>query len=366
MTPLEQELKATIKLDGPMPLERYMGHCLAHPEHGYYMSRDPFGRGGDFTTAPEITQMFGELIGIWCLSTWKMLDAPDPLNLIELGPGRGTLMADLLRATNIMPGFAEATSIHLVETSPALKTAQQKTLKNSGFNVSWHSHIGEVPQGLSLIIANEFLDALPVRQLQLTDTGWHERMVGLDDEGAMQIGLSADPLPASLIPAWAHDEQLGAIVEIAPARQDYCNDLAERMAANESAALFIDYGHARPGPGDTIQAVQKHNSVDILHEPGQSDLTAHVDFAAAAECFTNAGLKTYPVITQSRFLAGMGLAERAQMLAKRGDSRHKMTIQRAAERLAAGNQMGQLFKVLIAAHSNVAELAPFAQMSEEN
>ncbi len=365
MTPLERELTAIIRQDGPLTIERYMALCLGHPEHGYYMSRDPFGRGGDFTTAPEVSQIFGELIGIWCISTWQMMGTPGEVRLVEIGPGRGTLMADLLRASKVMPGFAESITVHLVETSPTLKAAQARTLERSGIDIAWHGHLDEIPPGPVLIVANEFLDALPVRQLQLTETGWHERMVGLASDGeSLQIGLSADPLPAALVPDWAAGADVGAIAELCPARDAYCRAIAERLATAPGAGLFIDYGHSISGTGDTVQAVRKHRSVDILHQPGNSDLTAHVDFQRAARMFTAAGLNVYGPITQSRFLAGMGLAERLDILTKRGDARRRMSLRSAAQRLVAGNQMGQLFKVLVATHPDVPEPAPFAQMAE--
>jgi SAM-dependent MidA family methyltransferase len=364
MTPLERELVAMIAVDGPMPVERYMSVCLSHPEHGYYMSRDPFGRGGDFTTAPEVSQMFGELIGIWCVSTWQVLGAPDPVHVIELGPGRGTLMADLLRAAGIMPGFAEAARVHLVETSPALRAMQEKALAASGYQVDWHGHVADVPAGASVIVGNEFLDALPVRQLQRGAAGWHERQVGMDASGALCIGLGADVLPAGVVPDWAGDAPEGSIVEVAPVRDDYCRAIAARLNSEAGAGLLIDYGHLRHGFGDTLQAVQKHKMVEILHEPGLSDLTSHVDFEAVREVLAGEGCKTCGAITQSQFLAGMGLAERVDMLTKRGDTRQKMRVKQAAQRLVAGNQMGQLFKVLAVTSADVAEPAPFAQMAE--
>ncbi len=364
MTPLARQIAETIRLDGPIPLERYMALCLGHPEHGYYMTRDPLGRAGDFTTAPEVSQIFGELIGIWCISTWQMMGAPDDLHLVELGPGRGTLMADLLRATKIMPGFDESTHVHLVDTSPALAARQQKALARSGFDIAWHSHIDEVPAGNTLIVANEFLDALPVRQIERGEAGWHERMVGLDADGQLTLGLAADPLPANLIPDWAHRAAPGSIAELAPARDAYCRTIASRLGSDPGAALLIDYGHTASGIGDTLQAVQHHQPVGILHQPGEADLTAHVDFAAAKALFDAEGLTTHGPITQSRFLAGLGLAERLDILCRRADARTRMTLKRAAQRLVAGNEMGQLFKVLAVTHPDVPEPAPFAQMAE--
>ncbi len=364
MTRLCEHIIAMIRQDGPLTVDRYMNLCLAHPEHGYYMSRNPFGRRGDFTTAPEISQMFGELIGIWCVSSWQNMLAPDPFCLVELGPGRGTLMADLLRAVKMMPGFLDAVRVHLVETSPALRAKQQSTLAPAGIEIHWHDVVDTVPGGPALVVGNEFFDALPIQQLQRTETGWHERVIGLSDDDHLQIGLAGDPVPAAVVPAWAQDGEIGDIAELGPARTNYAHRLAERVAGDGSALLFADYGHTRSGPGDTLQAVAKHRPVDVLHRPGECDLTAHVDFAALGDCFARAGLKTYGPVTQSRFLAGMGLAERADMLSKRGGARQRIRIADAARRLVAGTEMGHLFKVLIATDRDMATPAPFAQMDE--
>ena len=362
MTPLETQIIETIRQSGPMTLDRYMTLCLAHPEYGYYMSRDPFGRGGDFTTAPEISQMFGELIGIWCISAWQTLQTPDPFHLVELGPGRGTLMADLLRAAKVMPGVHDSMRVHLVETSPVLRKVQEKTLDGIGPTVEWHDDIATLPEGPAIIIGNEFFDALPVQQLQRSDTGWHERVVGLDEEGQLQFGLASDRVPDAVVPDWAQDSETGDITEIAPVRADYAMRAARHVADQDGALLFIDYGHTRSGTGDTVQAVSKHNPVDILHEPGECDLTAHVDFAELESCFSNEGLVTYGPVTQSRFLAGMGIAERLDMLSKRGGARERMKLADAARRLVAGTEMGHLFKVLVATHSDMDTPQPFAQL----
>jgi len=362
---LEQQIIETIRQDGPLPLDRYMNLCLAHPEHGYYMSRDPFGRGGDFTTAPEISQMFGELIGIWCVSSWQTLQAPDPFHLVELGPGRGTLMADLLRAAKVMPGFHDSVRVHMVETSPVLRALQEKTLAATGLSTTWHHDISSLPQEPTIFIGNEFFDALPVQQIQKSEAGWHERVVGLGEDAKLQVGLASDRVPEAIVPDWARDGEAGDITEFSPARADYAMHLAKHVAECGGAMLLIDYGHTRPGTGDTLQAVSQHNPVDILHEPGECDLTAHVDFAALEACFKDAGLATYGPVTQSRFLAGMGIAERMEMLTKRGGARERMKIAEAARRLVAGTEMGHLFKVLIATHKDMPAPQPFAQMEKE-
>ncbi len=364
MTPLSEHIVAMIRQDGPLPMDSYMNLCLAHPEHGYYMARDPFGRAGDFTTAPEISQIFGELVGIWCVSTWQTMQVPDPFNLIELGPGRGTMMADLLRAVKVMPGFLESVEVHLVETSPALRRLQTATLAQSGAQVHWHEDIESIPDRPTLVIGNEFFDALPVRQLQYTEIGWYERVIGLNRSGELQIELAGDRVPDAALPDWMQDAEVGEVAELSPARADYATRLARRVAGDGGALLVIDYGHVRPGPGETLQAVSRHNPIDTLGQPGECDLTAHVDFAALEDCFVDAGLSTFGPITQSQFLAGMGLAERLEMLTKRSGARERMKIVDAARRLVAGTEMGHLFKVLVATHAELAKPAPFAHMKE--
>ncbi|HEX2727344.1 MAG TPA: SAM-dependent methyltransferase, partial [Beijerinckiaceae bacterium] len=199
MSALLDELRQVIAVEGPIPLDRYMGLCLGHPVHGYYVTRDPFGAHGDFTTAPEISQMFGELVGLWAAEVWRLMGSPRQMRLVELGPGRGTLMADLLRAARIVPGFAQAVSVHLVETSPVLRARQQDTLAASGVPVAWHDRFADVPEGPAVVIANEFFDALPISQFVRTGRGWHERLVGLDADGQLAFGLASEPraeLPA--------------------------------------------------------------------------------------------------------------------------------------------------------------------------
>ncbi len=364
MTSLKTEIVAAISVDGPMPVERYMSLCLSHPEHGYYMSRDPFGVKGDFTTAPEVSQMFGELIGIWCVSMWQTMEAPDPVHLIELGPGRGTLMADLIRAARVMPGFLDAARIHLVECSPVLRGMQEQALKSSTAKVSWHGDIEDVRDGPSLVIANEFFDALPVQQLQLADDGWHERVVGLDGDGKLRLGLARDAVPMAAVPQWLETCEPGDIIELAPARQSYAARVARRIANHSGALLFIDYGHTRSGAGDTLQAVQKHRYVDLLSRPGAADITSHVDFEALSACVESEELVSYGPMAQNRFLTGMGITERAEMLAKRGGARERMKVTEAVRRLMAGTEMGHLFKVLAATSKGLPPPQPFAQSPE--
>ncbi len=348
-----------IAVDGPMPVDRYMALALGHESHGYYMGRDPFGRAGDFITAPEVSQMFGELIGIWCAAGWQMMDAPAEWNLIELGPGRGTLLADLVRACSVMPGLREGMKIHLVEMSPALKIIQAETLKRAGIEATWHERLEDVPDGQSLIIANEFFDALPISQLQKQAGQWHERVVGLTGDGKLAFGLASDRVAPALVPSWAGSAEDGDIVEFSPVRDAVAREIGRRITTHMGAALIIDYGHMHSAAGDTLQAIRKHQFADVLAQPGEADVTSHVDFEALTGAVTADGAKPYGPVMQGDFLIKMGLKEREEMLRARADARQRIRLAKGAQRLVSGNQMGQLFKVLAVTHPDMPKPAPF-------
>lgn len=356
---LKRELVAMIAAEGPIGVDRYMDLCLGHARHGYYMRHDPFGRAGDFTTAPEVSQMFGELIGVWCAAAWQAMDSPGPFHLVELGPGRGTLMADLLRAARVVPAFVKAARVALVETSPVLRQSQEKALSGSGAPVQWHSGLDDVPPGPTILVANEFLDALGVKQLVRTDSGWHERLVGLDASGKLAFGLAPDPLPSGLLPQWAQAAAPGDIIEVSPARQATAQAIGVRLATRGGTALIIDYGHLRSSPGDTLQAIRAHAFQDVLDSPGQSDLTSHVDFEALGSALREGGAAIHGPLTQSAFLSAMGLAERAEVLKHRADPSIHMEIDAAVSRLADESQMGHLFKVIAATHPDLPPPYPF-------
>jgi NADH dehydrogenase [ubiquinone] 1 alpha subcomplex assembly factor 7 len=358
---LERELVAMIAAEGPLSVERYMALCLGHPRHGYYMRRDPLGRAGDFTTAPEISQIFGELIGIWCATAWQAMGAPSPYHLIELGPGRGTLMADLLRATRGVKGFVEAARVALVETSPVLRQSQGKTLAHSGVPVHWYARLEDVPPGLTLLVANEFFDALAIRQLVRTDSGWHERLVGLDKSARLAFGLAADRLPVAIVPEWAQAATPGEVVEISLARENAAQVIGTRLKTMGGAGLIIDYGHVRSAPGDTLQAVRTHAFQDVLDRPGESDLTSHVDFESLGLALRKGGAVLHGPLTQGAFLTAMGLAERAEVLKRHTDLASRKDIDAATERLAANSQMGHLFKVIAATHPDLGPPYPFQE-----
>ena len=263
MTPLEAEMRRIIETDGPIPVADYMRLCLGHPRHGYYVTRDPLGTRGDFITAPEVSQMFGELIGVWAASVWQQMGAPKDLRLAELGPGRGTLMADALRAAKALPDFLTAVSVHLVETSPVLREAQQAALAGAACPVAWHSQVEDVPEGPCIAIANEFVDALPVDQFVKDRDGWHMRMVGIVDD-RLAFVVSPDTLPGRA----GIDAPTGTILE---SRQDQpVAVLAQRIARHGGAALAVDYGHAASSVGDTLQAVRGHRICGSARRSGRS------------------------------------------------------------------------------------------------
>lgn len=347
MTPLETLMRQMIEQEGPMRLDRYMALCLGHPQHGYYMTRDPFGEAGDFVTASEISQMFGELIGIWCATQWQAMGSPAAFNLIELGPGRGTLIADARRAGKLMPGFVPAARVHLVETSPVLRKMQMEKL---GAEVTWHDRLAEVPEGPAIVIANEFFDAIPIRQFEWRQGHCFERCVGLDEEG-LTIGLA----PVKRTHAAEAGENL--VIEEGGKRNAVAAEIGARLKAAAGTALIIDYGHVRSAPGDTLQAVREHRFVEILDRPGEADLTAHVDFEALSKALTEGGAVVHGPITQGAFLRAMGIAERARVLGAKAGA----AAEEACERLAGNAQMGNLFKVLSATSPGLAIPYPFVQ-----
>jgi NADH dehydrogenase [ubiquinone] 1 alpha subcomplex assembly factor 7 len=347
MSALGDEIRALIGQDGPISLERYMSLALTHPTHGYYMKRDPFGAEGDFTTAPEISQMFGELLGLWGAEVWAAMGSPDPLRLIEFGPGRGTLMSDALRAARVAPEFRAALDVCLVETSPILAAIQHDTLLTAGAPVSWAIRLDEAPEGPAIMIANEFLDALPIRQYIRGPRGWCERQVGLDRAGNLVFGLAPEPERFITVQA-----QEGEVIEVSAIGHQLMFALGARLARQGGAALFIDYGHTATGFGDTLQALRAHHKVDPLTEPGEADITAHVDFAAMARSARAAGAAVYGPIGQGDFLKALGLDQRAQALTSRAGASQAADIEAAQVRLTGKGQgeMGALFKVMAVAN----------------
>lgn len=327
---------------GPLPLSHYMALALGHPEHGYYMTRDPLGRAGDFTTAPEVSQMFGELIGLWLADRWIASGSPAPFALAELGPGRGTLMADALRAMRAVPRMAEAASIHFVETSPALRAAQRERVPQA----AWHSSISELPDLPLFLIANEFFDALPITQYQRTERGWCERCVDYRD-GKFTPVLA--PVAAANDKALAENVRnapIGSIAETCPAATAIAAEIASRIAQRGGAALIIDYGYAKSAVGDTLQALRHHRFADPFDAPGEADLTAHVDFEALAHAVRRSGAEPHGPAEQGAFLKALGIAARAERLSRNATEAQKRDIDAALARLTGEAEMGSLFKVL--------------------
>ncbi|PIE07552.1 MAG: methyltransferase [Rhodobacterales bacterium] len=318
-----------------------MAEALGHPELGYYTRRDPLGRAGDFTTAPEISQMFGELVGLALAQSWLDQGAPARFSLAELGPGRGTLMADLLRATRAVPGFHAAARLHLVETSPVLRAAQSRALAD--LPLTHHDRAESLPDAPLFLIANEFFDALPIRQFQRRNGTWHECMVGLDG-GALAFGLSGPVDPPELAGREAAGgDAEGDIVEICPAAPAIMAGLETRIAAHGGAALIVDYGGWR-SLGDTLQALENHAFADPLAHPGQADLTAHVDFEALARAAPR--LTASRLTPQGVFLERLGITPRARALAEQLSGEALEAHIAAHRRLTHPEEMGHLFKVL--------------------
>jgi len=348
MTALETLLAELVASEGPLRIDRYMALCLGHPQHGYYITRDPLGEKGDFITAPEVSQVFGELIGVWAVGVWAAMGRPERFSLVELGPGRGTLMADVLRTVRkAAPGFAAAARVHLVETSPVLRAKQAAAL---GDGVTWHDRLEEVPQGPMILLANEFFDALPIRQFERREAVWRERVVGLEN-GRLALGLGG------IVPGSMGKD--GDVMEFAPAREEVARHIGARLAAQSGAALVIDYGHLHTAAGDTLQAMRAHRFVPVTEAPGEADLTSHVDFEKLAHAAREAGAAVLPALTQREFLLAMGLAQRVAQLAGKSDAATAATLNRQMARLAEEAQMGNLFKVLCATSPGMSPPYPF-------
>ncbi|EAP75128.1 class I SAM-dependent methyltransferase [Roseovarius nubinhibens] len=351
MTPLKTLISRQIAATGPISIADYMTLCLLHPEHGYYPTRDPLGVSGDFITAPEISQMFGELIGLALAQSWLDQGAPAPFALAELGPGRGTLMADILRATSKIPGFHAAARPHMVEASPALRALQAKAVPG----VTHHDHIDTLPELPLFLVANEFFDALPLRQFLRNGDQWRERLVGLDEGGALCFGLAA-PLPLRALDHRLADTTEGDMVTLSPASEAMAETLGTRIATHGGVALLIDYGDWQSA-GDTFQAVKSHAKTDPLEAPGTADLTAHVEFASLARAAAPAAHSR--ATPQGVFLERLGITARAQALAS-GLTGAALDAHIAAHRrLTHPEEMGTLFKVMVLYPAGTAPPAGF-------
>lgn len=360
MTTLEERLRATLRRDGPMFVATYMQTCLTDPDHGYYTRSQAIGRQGDFITAPEISQVFGELIGLFFADYWQRSGAPSAVTLIELGPGRGTLMADLLRAAKTVPGFAKSLDVHLVEISPLLRDEQAERLAGCGFQPTWHADIADIADIATgqpvFVIANEFFDALPIRQFVLGENGWRERVICEEPvTGALVMGLSEQ---LATVPDRFCLSPVGSTVETTEAAGGIGRHIAGRIATHGGIGLVIDYGHGGSAVGDTFQAVRDHAYADPLVEPGKADLTAHVDFGYLADCAVEAGAKPWRLIDQRAFLQNLGLGERVQGLSRGKPPSLVRDLKAAADRLIGESQMGALFKCLAITPAGAPSICP--------
>ena len=331
-----------------MTVADYMAQVLTDAADGYYMTNDPFGQAGDFTTAPEISQMFGELIGLWCTEVWRRMGAPATINLVELGPGRGTMMSDMLRAAQLAPGFLEAASLHLIEVSPTLKALQGEKL--APFEPTWHDDLSSVPEGPALLVANEFFDALPIRQFARAEGGWCERLIVLNAQHRLALSLSP-PLPGAehLVPEALREAEPGKIVEVSTTSHNLIGEIGRRVKQHGGAALLIDFGPRISRAGETLQAVRQHRAHDILEAPGTADLTAHVDFASLMETARATGATVHGPIGQGRFLRRLGLDVRADGLLSQATEDQIRDIESARHRLTDAEEMGTLFQVMAVA-----------------
>lgn len=395
-SPLLRELMRLIDQTGALPLDRYMEIALSDPTHGYYTTRDPLGlaggglsggglsgggltggadekgekKGGDFITAPEISQVFGELLGLWAVNCWQAMGAPNTLHLVELGPGRGTLMRDALRAALTVPDFIKAVQIDLVEISPVLQKRQKQTLqtleKLSGFAkpIKWHKNITTLPDAPCIIFANEFFDALPIKQFirnadnDAQNNEWKEKKIAHENGKLIyQFDATDNPPDVSLYPK-INAEQ---IVEQCPAASAIMHTLGTHLAANDGVLLAIDYGYSAPAVGDSFQALEKHQSVDPLTRPGCADLTAHVNFAQLAKDACEAGLNASPIITQRDLLLALGADYRFKTLMDNASKTQQIELAAARNRLLEPDQMGVLFKALALFSKNLKQPAGFEQ-----
>ncbi|MEL6437118.1 MAG: class I SAM-dependent methyltransferase [Pseudomonadota bacterium] len=362
-TPLLTRLQAQIALSGPISIADYMAICLLDPDHGYYTTRQPFGASGDFVTAPEVSQLFGEIIGAWLIHTWHVIGEPSPFVLVEFGPGRGTLMKDILRTARVSPGFNDAVHPVLIEASERLRGVQAQTLGGDASRVTWHDGLDDLPDMPTLMVSNEFFDALPFRQFVKSGTRWLERTIGIAPDGGLRFQTGINIADRTWLPpdVDADAEPDGAVLEVSLAREAVAADMARHICARGGAALHIDYGHDTTGFGDTFQAVRNNQYADLLAAPGQADLTSHVDFQALANAASAAGAKVSPVMAQGAFLLGCGLLERAGALGRGQAKAQQARIEADVQRLAGDGKddMGGLFKVLCFAAPARPPLPPF-------
>ena len=343
-------IKNKIQQNGPMNLGEYMELCLGHPEHGYYMTRDPFGADGDFTTAPEISQLFGEMVGAWLADLWIKMGSPHEVLLVECGPGRGTLMADIMRATKGVPGFHDVVKIYLMEMSPTLRDFQKQKL--AIYDPKWIDDLTQLPAWSSvLLVANEFLDALPVRQLMKANDNWRERGVSIEGNDTLVLtDLEPDSAVLEGVPKAIKQGAGEGIFETSLCLNQFIKSVDILLKKQKGAALFVDYGHMKSALGDTIQCVKSHQFAGLFDTPGSCDITAHVDFENVANIAMMDGIEVHGPVTQASFLKALGIEARAERLWAAANEVQKESITTGLKRLIDTEQMGNLFKVLALCH----------------
>ena len=359
-SPLEERLVSLIRQNGPISVEDYMTDALCNPHDGYYSNQPAIGVDGDFITAPEISQVFGELIGLWLLEAWRAIGSPAVFNLVELGPGRGVLMADILRAARLRTDFMNGAQLWLLETSGRLRLEQQNRLKPSGLKPLWADDIDDIPPAPTLIIANEFFDCLPIKQFIITERGWRERLVGVDNEtGRLGFLPGKTPPPASYDLPDVEDHEVGDIYEIGFIAREWTRKLTTRLLTDRGCMLVFDYGHVTSGIGDTLQAVRRHQYWPPLIAPGLADLTAHVNFEHLSRFALERGASVHGPISQGRFLDQLGLSLRVEMLCKGKNDKEANEIRAGAARIAMPDQMGEIFKTMCIASPDMETLSGF-------
>lgn len=334
---LSEVIRNKIRAEGPITVAQYMELCLMHPDFGYYTTRDPLGAAGDFTTAPEMTQVFGELIGLWCVEMWKKIGSPAKFTLCELGPGRGTLLADALRAAQMVPDFINGLDVRLLEASPKLREKQASTL--AAWKPKWVSTLAELPDQPVLFIANEFFDALPIRQFVHMPDGWKERRIAVTAKDTFTLVA----MPAPDAPTYESDE--GAVQEMCPNAGEWASAIARPILKNRGAALLIDYGDDEV-IGETLQAVANHRQAHLLTTAGYADITAHVSFAPIMTAARKIGCRVYGPVPQGEFLLALGAKERTEALLRSATPDQQRTLKAALHRLTDAASMGVLFKMV--------------------
>jgi len=344
---LEDKIKNILKEKGHMTTDEYMSVCLYDDEFGYYRVHDPIGRDGDFITSPEISQTFGEMIGAWLAATWSSVDSPKEKILVELGPGRGTLMKDILRATKNVDGFHDGLEVHLVEVNEKLRDRQRNVLEHEKVEIFWHDSVDDLPAKPIFLVANEFFDALPIVQFTKMKKGWRENIIRLDEEGNLEFGiLEKKTKPCKLVPEEFDDAKVGDFYEMSPYSIEVIEKISEHIKKHDGAALIIDYGYFKNELADTFQSVKAHKYHNPLKTPGEADLTAHVNFPNLQKVAIKKGVNAYANVTQGELLVSLGIGIRAKAIMEKLNGRDKDVFGDAIKKLISVDEMGSLFKCM--------------------